>query len=178
MTVLGPAPAESPIGQSAAPVPPPPVGPGVQPPFAAPPTDGTRQRRWIAFGLSIGAVMLVCVGGLLGVGGLVVLGVQVIREEAVSTVNSYLAAIQDEKYDDAYDRLCDAAQSRTSRAQFSRAQAQLPRISSFSVGQAELADKILVPATIRYNDRTIRTVRFVMEQDQSTGAIEVCGEQG
>jgi hypothetical protein len=131
----------------------------------------------VAFGLAIGAVMLVCVGGLVGMGGLVVLAVQVVRDEATSTVNGYLTAIQDKEYDDAYNRLCDAAQSRTSRAQFARTQSQLPGISSFSVGEVELADRILVPATIRYDDRTMETVRYLMEQDQSTGAIEVCGQE-
>jgi hypothetical protein len=177
MTISGPIPAAAPTGPAMAGVPMPPPGPGVQPPFAAPPTDGTRQRRWVAFGLAIGAVMLVCVGGVVGVGGLVVLGVQVVRDEAAGTVNGYLTAIQDEEYDDAYDRLCDAAQRRTSRAQFARAQSQLPGISSFSVGEVELAERILVPATISYDDRTMNTVRFVMEQDQSTGAIEVCGQE-
>src|SRR5437016_152585 len=45
-------------------VPSPPRGPGVAPPFAAPPTDRSRKSLWI--GLGVGALLLVlcCVGGV------------------------------------------------------------------------------------------------------------------
>jgi hypothetical protein len=157
--------------------PPPPPGPGVQPPFAAPPTDGTRQRRWLAVALAGGAAMVLCVGGLVGLGGVVVLSIQVLRDESVTAVTEFLTAIQDERFGEAYDQLCESVQSRTPRSAFIRDQASGPGITRFTVGEAQLADAIRVPATINYDDRTVSSVHFVMEQDAQTGAVEVCGEE-
>jgi hypothetical protein len=158
-------------------VPPPPPGPGVQPPFAAPPTDGTRQRRWLAVGLAGGLALLVCVGGLVGLGAIVVLGTQVIRDDATRAVENYLTAVKDRDFDKAYDQLCEATQAKTSRSQFARNQSREPGISSFTVGEADLTDVIKVPATIHYDNQTVITVRYLMEQDSRTGGIEVCTEE-
>lgn len=165
-------------GQPASGPPPPPPGPGVQPPFAAPPTDGTRQRRWLAVGLAGGAALVLCVGGLVGLGGVVVLSTQVIRDESVTAVTEFLTAIQDERYGEAYDQLCESAQDQTTRGTFIREQSRGPGITRFTVGEAQLADAIRVPATINYDDQTVSSVHFVMEQDAQTGAVEVCGEEG
>jgi hypothetical protein len=158
-------------------VPPPPPGPGVQPPFAAPPTDGTRQRRWLAVGLAGGLALLICVGGLVGLGAIVVLGTQVVRDDATRAVENYLTAVKDRDFDKAYDQLCEATQAKTTRAQYARAQSRRPGISSFTVGTVDLADAIMVPATIRYVDQTVVTVHYLMEQDSRTGGIEVCTEE-
>jgi hypothetical protein len=150
----------------------------VQPPFVAPPTDGIRQRRWLAIGLWTGFVVLVCVGGVLALGGLVVLGTQVVRDEATASVTKYLTALQDEKYTEAYALLCDREQARVSEGEFANEQLDRPRVTSFTVSRAELSDQIRVPATINYANGTVDTVAYLMEQDQKTGAIEVCGEGG
>ena len=157
--------------------PPPPPGPGVQPPFAAPPTDGQRQRRWLAVGLAGGLALLLCVGGLVGLGAVVVLGTQVIRDDSTRAVENYLTAVKAREFDKAYDQLCEATQARTTRDQFARAQSRRPGISSFDVGEVELSDVITVPATIHYQNQTIATVRYVLEQDSKTGAVEVCTEE-
>jgi nucleoside phosphorylase len=148
----------------------------VQPPFAAPPTDGTRQRRWLAIGLAGGVALVLCVGGLVGLGGVVVLSTQVLRDESVTAVTEYLTAIQDERYSEAYDQLCESVQRQTPRSTFVREQSRRG-IVRFTVGEAQLADAIRVPATINYDDRTVSQVQFVMEQDTQTGAVEVCGQE-
>jgi len=154
--------------------PPPPPGPGVQPPFVAPPTDGTRQRRWLAIGLATGFVVLVCIGGLIGAGSLVVLGTQVVRDEATAKVTEYLTAVRDGEYLRAYGLLCDERQARESEREFVNENLGGPRVRDFTVGSAELSDDIRVPATIRYADGTVDTVDFVMAQDGRTGDVEVC----
>jgi hypothetical protein len=158
-------------------VPPPPLGPGVQPPFVAPPTDGTRQRRWLAVGLATGFVVLVCIGGLVGLGGLVVLGTQVARDDASAAVTEYLTAVRDGEYLHAYSLLCDDLQARTSEREFINANLDAPRVISFTVGEVDLSDDIRVPATIRREDGTVDTVDFLMAQDVRTGAVEVCGQE-
>jgi hypothetical protein len=155
-------------------VPPPPPGPGVQPPFVAPPTDGTRQRRWLAVGLASGFVVLLCIGGLVGLGGLVVLGTQVVRDQASAAVTEYLTAVRDGEYRRAYSLLCDERQARVSEREFINDNLDRPRVSDFVVGTAELSEDIRVPATINYADGTVDVVDFVMAQDGRTGDVEVC----
>src|SRR4051794_33676404 len=99
MTMPGPLPPTAvAVPPTAVGVPPAPPGPGVQPPFVAPPTDGARQRRWLAIGLTIATALLCCVGGLGGLGGLVVLGGQAIVGETKTTVSRYLTAIEKAEY--------------------------------------------------------------------------------
>lgn len=155
-------------------VPPPPPGPGVQPPFVAPPTDGTRQRRWLAIGLASGFVVLLCIGGLVGLGGLVVLGTQVVRDQASAAVTEYLTAVRDGEFRRAYSLLCEERQARESEREFINDNLDRPRVRDFVVGTAELSEDIRVPATINYADGTVDVVDFVMAQDGRTGDVEVC----
>lgn len=158
--------------------PPPPPGPGVQPPFVAPPTDGARRRRWVAGALAAGAALVICVGGLVGLGGLVVFGNQMIKDEARAAVTDYLTALRDGSWADAYNLLCDERQSLTTEAQFARTQSAGPRVSSFTVGQLDLTNGITVPATITFTNLSVDTVRYELKQDRKTGAFEVCGQEG
>src|SRR5215470_1555921 len=98
--------------------PPPPPGPGVQPPFVAPPTDGARQRRWLAIGLAAASALLCCVGGLFGLGGVVVLGGRAVIDEAKLAVTNYLTAVERQNYAGAYRLLCDQIQARTTETEF------------------------------------------------------------
>ena len=146
----------------------------MQPPFVAPPTDGTKQRRWLAIGLAAGFVVLLCIGGLVGFGGLVILGTQVVRDQASAKVTEYLTAVRDGEYLRAYSLLCDERQAQESEREFIDDNLGGPRVRDFTVGTAELSDDIRVPATIRYVDGTVDTVDFVLAQDGRTGDVEVC----
>jgi hypothetical protein len=157
-------------------VPPPPPGPGVQPPFVAPPTDGTTRRRWVAVGISIGLALLLCLGGVASLGGLLWLGVRVVQDESQASVRDYLTALRDQDFDEAYGLLCPPLQANTSRAQFARTQRDGPQVASFEVAKGSFqGDDLLVPAEIDFTDGSASSVKFVMFQDQSSGAIEVCG---
>jgi hypothetical protein len=157
----------------AAPAPPP--GPGVQPPFVAPPTDGTVQRRWVGVGLAAAAALLCCVGALVGVGSLVVFGGQAIVDETRAAVTNYLTAIQREQYADAYRLLCDEQRARTTETNFARSFATAPRIVSFTVGKPVIAADIEVPANLTYDNFTTVSVTYLLVQDTSTGDFKVCG---
>jgi hypothetical protein len=146
----------------------------VQPPFVAPPTDGAKQRRWLAIGLAAGFVVLLCVGGLVGFGSLVILGTQVVRDQASAKVTEYLTAVRDGEYLRAYSLLCDERQAQESEREFVNNNMGGPRVRDFTVGTADLSDDIRVPATIRYVDGTVDTVDFVLAQDGRTGDVEVC----
>lgn len=157
-------------------VPQPPPGPGVAPPFVAPPTDGTRQRRWLAVGLAGGAALVLCVGGLFGLGGLVVFGGQMVVQQSQAVVTHYLDALKAMNYDEAYDLLCPAQRNQVTKYEFSLFYALQPEIDSFTVGQPELTDQIMVPARIMYTNLSAHNAKYVVQQDTATSNYEVCGE--
>jgi hypothetical protein len=161
-------------------VPGPPPGPGVRPPFVAPPSDGARRRRWLAIGLTGAAVLLCCIGGIAGAGGLLVLGNQMVLDEAQGAVSAYLAAVRDKDHAGAYALLCDREQANIDEAEFVDMSERSP-LRSFTVGEAVLEsvgddDRLVVPATLAYADGHSDSVRYLLDQDASTGAFEVCGQ--
>src|SRR5262245_11351369 len=122
----------APGGSTAVPTaPPPPPGPGVQPPFVAPPTEGTSRRRWIAAGISAGVAVLLCAAGVVGIIGIGVLLYQYARDQAEANVTAYLTALQHDDFEEAYRLQCDRLRATTTRAQFQRAQEQAGQITSF-----------------------------------------------
>ena len=146
------------------------------PPFVAPPTDGRRQRRWLALGLAGGAALVLCVGGLFGLAALVVFGNQMVVEQSQSAVSNYLTAIKNQNYGQAYDQMCAAERNRISRTQFVSVFEAQPRIDSFRVAQPQINETFVVPATIVYADGSAQTIKYRVEQDASTSDFEVCGE--
>jgi len=158
-------------------VPQPPPGPGVQPPFVAPPTDGSRRRRWIATALIGSAVLVICAGGLVGLGGLVVFGNQMIVDQSKTAVSDHLTAVRDGDYSAAYEQLCDRRKAEVTESQFRDSVTDGPTINSFTVGEPVISRSIVVPATLSYTDGTEESVRYLIEQDTSTGGFEVCGRE-
>jgi len=166
------------FGPPVASTPSPPPGPGVQPPFVSPPTDGARQRRWLALGLAGAAALVCCVGGLFGAGGLLVLGNKMILDEAQGTVTSYLSAVRDKDYAGAYALVCDTERASIDESEFVDMFERGPTLRSFSVGPAVLTEELVVPATLDFADGRSLSLEFLMSQDSSTGAFEVCGQRG
>jgi len=166
-----------PVPTPPAAIPGPPPGPGVQPPFVAPPTEGARRRRWLAIGLTGAVALVCCVGALFGLGGLVVLGSQVVEEDAQRVVTEYLRAVQMEEYGQAYDLLCDREKRRTSLSDFTSSFEGEPRLIGFHVNKVESAAQLVVVTTLLYDNSPTKTVRFVMEQDRQTAEFRVCGEE-
>ena len=160
--------------------PPPPPGPGVQPPFVAPPTDGARRRRWIALAWTGAAALVLCVGGLVGIGALVVFGSQMIVDQSTAAVHDYLTAVRDRDYPKAYAMLCAAERHRISERQFESQQRepagyrQLHRAPAgpHPAGHRGAGD------VLYYNSGRQTTLRYQIAQNESTGEFEVCGAGG
>jgi hypothetical protein len=143
----------------------------------APPTDGTRQRRWVAIGLSIGAGVLVCIGGVAGLGGLAVLGSQMLREQAQDTVTEYLTGLRDGQWDHAYGELCDDLQRAVSPQRFADEQSALPRVQTFEVGAPDFSrEPFTVAASVTRTGGDVDDIDYIVWQDPTTGGFEVCGE--
>ncbi|MET8234414.1 hypothetical protein ABZS77_27450 [Micromonospora sp. NPDC005298] len=152
----------------------PPPGPGVAPPFAAPPTEGRRTRLWIGLGVGALAVLLCCGGGGAAVVGLAVTGVQAVREQGRTVTGDYYQALVEKNYGRAYDQLCDDAQRRESRAEFERRAAAEPQVAAFRVGDVDTINLVVpVDVTLAGGDREQQQVS--LGQDGQTGGMEVCG---
>ncbi|MFI6272614.1 Rv0361 family membrane protein [Micromonospora zamorensis] len=152
----------------------PPPGPGVAPPFAAPPTEGRRTRLWIGLGVGALAVVLCCGGGGTAVVGLAVSGVQAIREQARTVTGDYYQALVERDYERAYEQLCDDAQRRESRPEFERRASAEPQVAAFRVGEVDTTTlTVPVDVTLAGGDRDQQQVS--LGQDGETGGVEVCG---
>jgi hypothetical protein len=146
----------------------------VQPPFVAPPTDGARRRRWMALAWSAAAALVLCIGGVVGVGALAIFGGQMIVDQSTAAVRDYLTAVRDREYAKAYSMLCANEQHRISERQFASEQRQMT-FTDFTVGKPDLNQQtIVVPAVLYYTGGST-PVRYQVAQNQSTGEFEVCG---
>ena len=164
--------------ERAAPVPP---GPGVQPPFVAPPMDGTGRRRGQAIALIVATVIVCCVGSVGGLVGLVVLSQRAFADEARSAVTNYLKAVQHEDYAKAYAQLCEPLRNQISESELARSYAEQPGINSFTVGDPVAnasRDAYEVHVTLHSAGAADRDQQFLVTQDQTTARFEVCGFEG
>lgn len=158
--------------------PPPPPGPGVTPPFPAPPIEGRSVRLWARLGVAGLAVMLCCGGGLAAAVGLIVVTAQAINEQAQSVVSGYLDDVRAGRYSEAYEHLCEELQDRETRRQFAARVADEPAINDYEIRDVSMVNEIAVPVDVTYRGGGQETLTFVLVQDQSTGALEVCGIDG
>ncbi|MCU7728751.1 hypothetical protein ODJ79_33995 [Actinoplanes sp. KI2] len=155
-------------------VPAPPQGPGVQPPFPAPPVEGRGRRIGMSIGIAIGVVVLVCGGGLAAVIGILVSTQGAAQERAQAAVSEYLNALRDGKYDKAYDLLCDDAQQAESENAFESRVSDEPVIRSYTMGKFDIVSWTM-PVQATYDDGSDAQLEARLGTDQDTGEFEVCG---
>ncbi|GAA2517952.1 hypothetical protein [Winogradskya humida] len=160
----------APAGFSA---PPPPQGPGVHPPFPAPPIEGRGRRLGTSIALAIGAVLLIFGVGLAAVIGIGAVGGKALNEQADAVVADYLDAVRDRNYSDAYDMLCESARSSQSESEFTEQVSGQEPIVDYDLGDVSLV-RLTVPVEVRYADGSRAELEAVLEQNTSTGRFEVC----
>ncbi|MFI6762642.1 hypothetical protein ACIBF5_26260 [Micromonospora sp. NPDC050417] len=153
----------------------PPPGPGVTPPFAAPPTEGRTMRLWLGLGVAALAVVLCCGGGAAAVVGLGVAGGQAVNEQARAVTGDYFDALRKQEYDNAYEVLCDAAQRRESPREFEARVSDEPQIRSYEIGEVTGTTDLAVPVDVVYGTGGSDRLRVLLAQDRRTGQLEVCG---
>ncbi|MFY1687218.1 hypothetical protein [Plantactinospora sp. WMMB782] len=152
----------------------PPVGPGAEPVFAAPPSEGRGARLWLGLGVAALAVVLFCGGGGAALTGLLVFGTQALNEQARSVVTDYFDALDDDDLDKAYDLLCESAQQAESPAEFAQRVGAEPEIASFRIGDVSLTSELSVPVDVTYDSGGQESLRALLDQDQSSGGLRVC----
>jgi hypothetical protein len=161
-----------------APVPDPPQGPGVFPPFPAPPVEGKGLRIGLGLGIGAAVVLLVCGGGVAAVIGLVTTMSSALNEQAHVVIGDYFDALEANKYDDAYDMLCQTEKDRQTQAEFVSSEEAAAPIKSHQVGDLDLAAvDLTVPVQVTYTDGQAGTVQVYLAQSSDTGEFQVCGVQ-
>ena len=154
-------------------VPAPPQGPGVQPPFPAPPVEGRGRRLGVSLGIGAGVLVLVCGGGIAAVAGLASSMTGALQEQAHAAVGDYLGALRAGRYDQAYRQLCDRAQEQETAQEFrQRVGAQEP-ITAWSLGDLDVVD-LSVPVRATYDGGNVAQLEAYLGQNTDTGAFEVC----
>ncbi|MGW4944644.1 hypothetical protein ACWEOZ_23985 [Actinoplanes sp. NPDC004185] len=153
--------------------PPPPQGPGVFPPFPAPPVEGRGRRVGLALGLGAGVLVLVLGAGVAAAAGLMRVMSSALNEQADVVVGDYLEALRDREWSQAYDQLCPQAKEQETEAQFtSRVSTEEP-ITAWDVGNVELV-QLSAPVSVTYSDGDTADLRAYLGQNRQTGGFEVC----
>ncbi|WP_433828904.1 hypothetical protein ACQP2E_06245 [Actinoplanes sp. CA-015351] len=153
---------------------PPPAGPGVHPPFPAPPVEGRGKRIGLGFGIAGGIALLVCGGGVAALFGLATAMDNAINEQADVVVTRYMDAVQDRDFAKAYDLLCEDSQAEEGRVEYSARMSSTETVRDFAVGDVDLTYGT-VPVNVTYADGDTAVLKAELAQNTSTGAFEVCG---
>ncbi|MFI7597412.1 hypothetical protein [Actinoplanes sp. NPDC049681] len=153
--------------------PPPPRGPGVVPPFPAPPVEGRGRRVGLGLGLGAGVLVLVLGGGLAAAIGLVAVATDALNEQADVVVSDYLDAVRDHRYGDAYDMLCQKTKDSQTEAEFTSEVSDDEPIASYDVGDLETI-KLSAPVNVTYADGSTARLEAYLQQNRRTGRFEVC----
>jgi hypothetical protein len=150
----------------------------VQAPFAAPPTDRDRKRMWISLGIGGALALLCCVGGILGIGGLVVAEQRAIPAEARTVVRTYLDGLRDNDYRKAYNVLCSQLKQRESYNDFADRQQTESQVRTYTINNPQsVGSRVIVPTIVQRVDGTSST-QFTLISDQQSGALRICGVSG
>jgi hypothetical protein len=154
-------------------IPPPPQGPGVHPPFPAPPVEGRGRRLWLGLSIGAGVLVLVCGGGIAAAIGVFASSEGALQERAEAAVSGYLDALHDKRYDRAYELLCEQAQQDETAGEFrERISAEKP-IETYAIGEFSWIT-LSVPVQATYADGDVAELEAYLGQDPDTGAFEVC----
>ena len=120
-----------------------------------------------------GVLVLVCGGGLAALIGAGVSTSGALQEQAHAAVRNYLAAVQQRKYDDAYEMLCRQAQDDETSGEFRERVAAMTPIRSYTLGDLNPIT-LAVPVDAVYVDGRAGDLEAYLGQDTNTGAFEVC----
>lgn len=154
--------------------PPPPQGPGVYPPFPAPPVEGRGRRLGLGLGIGAGVLLLACGGGVAVAAGLGQVVTNALNEQADVVVGDYLAALRDREWAKAYDQLCDRAREQENESQFTSRVSTGERITAWDVGDVDMV-RLAAPVAVTYADGDTAELRALLGQNRETGGFEVCG---
>jgi hypothetical protein len=153
--------------------PPPPQGPGVVPPFPAPPVEGRGRRLGLGLGLGALVLLLVCGVGVAGAAGLVRVVGSALDEQADVVVGEYLEALRDREWSQAYNLLCDQSKQEETESEFTSRISTSEPITSWDVGSVDVT-RLSAPVSVTYADGDTADLFAHLAQNRQTGGFEVC----
>jgi hypothetical protein len=154
----------------------PPRGPGVHPPFPAPPVEGRGLRIGMGLGIGAGVALLVCGGGVAAVIGLATTMTGALNEQATTVIDHYFDAIEAKKFDAAYGMQCASEQQRMTQSEFISSEEAATPIQKHDIGHLDLTNvDLAVPVTLTYTNGQTSTVQVYLQQSSDTGQFQVCG---
>jgi hypothetical protein len=150
-------------------------GPGVVPPFVAPPREGVNRRRWIGAGIGAAIAVLCCGGGGIGIFGVLFSAEDHALSAASEVVTKYMDDKRDERFAAAYQLLCMDFKDRYTLTEFSSELVNTP-ITDFVVEtpQADSGGRVIVPVSIDYAGGYQQTASYEVIQG-SDGGSRICG---
>jgi hypothetical protein len=116
--------------------------------------------------------VLCCVGGIAGIGVLTAGGDSIARSQASAVVRTFLEAISNEDYPEAYNQLCDDITKDVSQAQFEQVYRN-DRLDSFTVGAVNATNTITVDASLDWQDRGTVEAQYTLVP--ATPVLKICG---
>jgi hypothetical protein len=154
----------------------PPQGPGVVPPFPAPPVEGRGVRIGWGLGIGAGILVLICGGGVAAVVGLVTVAGEALNEQAHVVVGDYYSAVRDKRYAEAYDSQCQEVKDQESQAEFADRFSASNAVTAYQIGDVDFTSVDLnVPVEVTYSGGTSAQVQVHLGQSRDTGEFQVCG---
>jgi hypothetical protein len=154
----------------------PPQGPGVVPPFPAPPVEGRGVRIGLGLGVGAAVLVLVCGGGLAAAIGLVTVMGKALNEQAHVVVGDYYSAVRDKRFAEAYDSQCQEVKDQESQAEFTHRFDASNAVTAYRIGDVDLTSVDLnVPVEVTYAGGTTGQVEVHLGQSRDTGEFQVCG---
>jgi hypothetical protein len=118
-------------------------------------------------------LVLVCGGGVAAMFGVFASTQGALQERADLAVSTYLDAVHDRKYDQAYELLCERAQRDETVGEFRQRLAGEKPFASYDIGELDLVT-MSVPVDGTYSDGDVVRAVAYLGQDQDTGEFEVC----
>jgi hypothetical protein len=152
--------------------PPPPPGPGVAPPFAAPPTDRDPKTVWIRVGVSALLLLLCCVGGIGGLGVVLAGTSKQLEAQARTVVGEYLGDLRDDDYSSAYDLLCQSTTDSLTKEAFT-VRERRRQVTDYTVDSVQSDSQLVVTATV-ITEQGSNERKYVVSLDG--GQLQICGE--
>lgn len=149
---------------------------GTPVPFAAPPRDRDGTRLAVTIVVSILAVVLLCGGGIVGLGVATVAAGEALLERSENVADEFMGHIVDRNFPDAYDALCQSAKDELTPQEFESDWLPLD-INRYELGQPSdtMEGGMSVPVDARTTEGERLAITLTVALGGQNMEMSVCG---
>jgi hypothetical protein len=135
-----------------------------------------RSRRGLWIGLALGAIALVvcCVGGIVGIGVVGVAATDQMQQQAQRTVRTFLDAVREGDFDKAHTQICEVSAQRRPAYEIEREFKPL-NVRGYRLGEVQTSSSqgsLVLEATLTGTGGE-RRYRFYLSQERDK--LRICG---